>query len=145
MAIIPLISTDTVGPLGVKHLPRLWLKALLAAEGQLPEGYKDIRPGFDFMLLEGIRIDPEAARTFINENTPSYLEFEAWIRDQPGVDVSPENIAAVNKEIETRQKAPESRTKMLKTLGLPEDTPFGDSIMMNNLDDWREIHEQVTS
>ena len=145
MPIIPLISTDTVGPLGVKHLPRLWLKALLAAKGQLPEGYKDIRPGFDFMLLEGIKIDPEAARAFINENAPSYLEFEAWIREQPGADLSPENIAAVNEQIVTRQKAPETRAKMLRTLGLPEDTPFGDSIMMNNLDDWREIHEQVTS
>ncbi len=143
MPIIPLISSDTAGPLGLKHLPRLWLKALLAATGDLPPGYKDIRPGFDLMLLEGIKIDPEAARDFINTHRPSYLQFEAWLRQQPGADLTPENIAAVNQQIVTRQKAPESRAKMLAQLALPEDTPISDSIMLNNLDDWREIHEQV--
>lgn len=135
MPVIPLISPDTVGPLGVKHLPRLWLKALLAAKGQLPEGYKDIRPGFDFMLLEGIRIDPEAARAFINETLPSYLAFEAWVREQPGVDLSDENVAAVNEAIDSRQKAPESRARMLESLGLPTDSPISDSTLLNNLDD----------
>ena len=32
--IIPLISSGTEGPLGVKHLPRLWLKTLLSACGK---------------------------------------------------------------------------------------------------------------
>lgn len=144
MPVIPLISTDTAGPLGVKHLPRLWLKALLAATGDLPPGYKDIRPGFDFMVLEGLGIDPEAARAFINKHTPSYLDFEAWIREQPEADLSAANIATVNERIVAREKAPDSRARMIETLDLPEDTPITDSIMLNNLDDWHGIHEQVT-
>src|ERR1700753_2200331 len=63
--IIPVISSGTEGPLGVKHLPRLWLKTLLGAAGRLPKGYKDIRPGFDYMVLEGLGINPDSARDFI--------------------------------------------------------------------------------
>lgn len=31
-------------------------------------------------------------RTFIMQSRPSYLEFEAWVAAQEGVDLSPENI-----------------------------------------------------
>jgi len=144
MAIIPLISSGTEGPLGVKHLPRLWLKTLLKAAGELPEGYKDIRPGFDFMVLEGLKIDPDAARDFILERRPAYLEFEQWIREQEGVDVSAANLEALNQQIVDRQKSDSSRRTMLAENGLPDDSGISDSIMLNNLDDWRAIHGQVT-
>jgi hypothetical protein len=143
--IIPLISSGTEGPLGIKHLPRLWLKTLLSAVGRLPEGYKDIRPGFDYMVLEGLGIDPDAAREFIVSQRPSYLEFEAWIKSQPGVNVSAENIERVNQIVVTRKKGENSRNKILAENGLPEDSPIEDSIMLNNLDDWRLIHLQLTS
>jgi len=142
--IIPLISSGTEGPLSVKHLPRLWLKTLLSACGRLPEGYKDIRPGFDYMVLEGLGIDPESARQFIMTAKPSYLEFEKWIESQPGVDLSEQNIATVNRIVVERKKGPESRAKMLAKNGLPEDSSIKDSIMLNNLDDWRAIHYALT-
>ncbi len=143
--IIPLISSGTEGPLGVKHLPRLWVKTLLSAVGRLPEGYKDIRPGFDYVVLEGLGIDPEVARAFIVANRPSYLAFEGWVREQPGVDVSPENIAKINEAIVRGKKVPEARLQILRENGLPEDTPLEDGIMLNNLDDWRAVHEQITN
>ncbi|MGZ4964624.1 MAG: DUF5069 domain-containing protein, partial [Limisphaerales bacterium] len=37
--IVPLISSGVAGPLGVLHLPRLWLKASLEACGKLAPGY----------------------------------------------------------------------------------------------------------
>ena len=138
--IIPLISSGTEGPLGLKHLPRLWLKTLLSAWGRLPEGYKDIRPGFDYMVLEGLGVDPDAVREYIFNEKPTYLAFEAWVKAQPGADTSPENIARVNKIVVERPKAPASRSKMLAENGLPEDSPITDSIMMNNLDDWRSLY-----
>ncbi len=143
MPIIPLISSGTSGPLGVKHLPRLWLKTLLSAAGELPEGYKDIRPGFDFMVLEGLKIDPDSARDFIFKGRPTYLEFEQWIRQQEGVDVSPANLEALNQQIVERRKSDSSRRKMLAENGLPDDSDISDSIMLNNLDDWRAIHGQL--
>lgn len=141
--IIPLISSGTEGPLGVKHLPRLWLKTLLSAAGRLPAGYKDIRPGFDYMVLEGLGIDPDAARDFIFQKRPSYLAFERWIRDQPGVNVSPADISKINAIIVARVKAPEARREILRENGLPETTQIIDGIMLNNLDDWRLVHDQL--
>lgn len=142
--IVPLISSDTKGPLGVKHLPRLWLKTLLKARGRLPEGYYDIRPGFDYMVLEGLGIDPDRAREYIFDRLPDYLQFENWIRSQAGGDLSEENIARINRMIEEKQKAPDLRQAVLETLGLPLNFPAEDSVMINNLDDWHAFHRSVT-
>jgi hypothetical protein len=142
--IIPLISSGTAGPLGVKHLPRLCLKTLLSATGNLPEGYKDIRPGFDYMVLEGLGIDPDSAREFIIGNRPTYLAFEKWVRAQPNADISDANISKINDLLENKTKSSEARMNILKDSGLPEDSPIESSIMLNNLDDWQSIHAQVT-
>ena len=45
--IVPVLSSSVMGPLGVKHLPRLWLKILLHACGRLPDGYRHGVGGFD--------------------------------------------------------------------------------------------------
>jgi hypothetical protein len=142
--IIPLISSGTEGPLGLKHLPRLWLKTLLSASGRLPEGYKDIRPGFDYIVLEGLGINPDAAREYILKTKPTYLAFERWICEQPGADVSLENISRINQILVTRMKAPEARLEILSQNGLPEDSSIKDGIMINNLDDWKSVHDQLT-
>jgi len=55
--IIPLISSDTVGPLGIRHLPRLWLKTLLYALDRLADGYYHGNAGFDAALLRHFGID----------------------------------------------------------------------------------------
>jgi hypothetical protein len=109
----------------------------------LPEGYKDIRPGFDYIVLEGLGIDPDSAREFIFGKRPTYLAFEKWVREQPKVDVSEANIAKINAIIETKTKSPEARSEILKENGLPEDSPVESSMMLNNLDDWKSIHAQV--
>ena len=119
------------------------MKTLLSSVGELPPGYKDIRPGFDFMVLEGLKLDPDRVRDFILENRPTYLQFEDWIRTRDEADLSPENIARVNTIVVERKKAGESRKRMLEENGLSEECDITDSIMMNNLDDWREIHGAV--
>ena len=140
---VPLISSGTAGPLGVKHLPRLWLKTLLSATGNLPDGYKDIRPGFDYIVLEGLGVDPASAREFIVGSRPTYLSFEKWVCEQPNVDISPANISKINEAIESRTKSPEIRMRMLTENGLPENSPIESSMMLNNLDDWKAIHTQI--
>jgi hypothetical protein len=49
-SIVPLISSGVAGPLGVLHLPRLWLKASLEARGLLAPGYPGIGAGYDSMV-----------------------------------------------------------------------------------------------
>lgn len=141
--IIPLISSGTEGPLGVKHLPRLWIKTLLSGTGRLPEGYKDIRPGFDYIVLEGLGVSPDSARDFIFKNLPTYLHFEQWLREQPGVNISPENISRINESIAGKIKDPNARIRILRENGLPEETPLREDIMLNNLDDWKSVHDQI--
>ena len=51
--IVPLISSGIAGPLGVIHLPRLWLKVSLEACGKLADGYPGIGQGFRFTLGAG--------------------------------------------------------------------------------------------
>ena len=143
--IIPIISSGTEGSLGVKHLPRLWIKTLLSATGRLPDGYKDVRPGFDYLVLEGLGIEPDSARAYIFEHRPSYVSFEQWIAEQPGANLSPENIARINDLLVHRTKLPEARIQILKECGLPEDLPIENAIMLNNLDDWRAVFNHVTS
>ena len=95
------------------------------------------------MVLEGLNINPDEARDFLTGSLPSYLEFEKWIQSQPGVDLSPANIERVNQIVVERKKADGSRKKMLVALGLEDDGSIVDSMMLNNLDDWRAIHEQL--
>src|SRR5690606_38718827 len=97
--IVPLISSGTTGPLGILHLPRLWLKGLLGATGKLADGYKDIGPGYDHMVLQGLGIDPDKARAFIHEKKPTYLEFEEWVKNYPGAKLDKATIFRTNTAI----------------------------------------------
>ena len=96
------------------------------------------------MVLEGLGINPDSTREFIVGNRPNYLAFEKWVCEQSNVDVSAANISKINEAIETRTKSPEIRMKMLKELGLPQNSSVESSVMLNNLDDWKAIHDQVT-
>ena len=71
-------------------------------------------------MIEGLGINPDTAREFIFKNRPTYLAFEQWIREQPGVDISQENISKINELLVGRMKAPEARLQILKESGLPE-------------------------
>lgn len=141
--IVPIVSVDTCGPLGLKHLPRLWAKALLHAHGRLAPGYKPVMPGLDFIVLEGIGLAPEKVRDYIFGEKPTYLQFENWLSALPEADVSPENIARINQLLVERKKAPDMRAQILAENDLPLDSPWEDVIMLNNLEDWREFHEAL--
>ena len=82
--IVPLISSGTAGPLGVLHLPRLWLKASLGAAGKLHYDYPAIGAGYDQMVLDGIGIAKGDFESFIADAKPSYIELENWVLQQKG-------------------------------------------------------------
>ena len=52
--VVPLISSGVAGPLGVLHLPRLWLKLSLESVGKLAPGYPGAGKGYDQMVLDGV-------------------------------------------------------------------------------------------
>ena len=110
---VPLIGTAAKGPLGVVHLPRLWLKMLLASQGKLVEGYRAGNGGFDGALLKFLGIPSEDAVAFVAESQPTYLEFEAWVRDNAAADrLETEAIAQFNERITSFAKPEPGRTEM---------------------------------
>src|SRR5579863_3477301 len=78
--IVPLISSGVSGPLGVLHLPRLWLKASLEMRGKLAPGYPGAGKGYDQMVIEGLGLKRDAMLEFIKTTRPTYPQFEAWVK-----------------------------------------------------------------
>lgn len=138
---VPLISTRTKGPLGLAHLPRLWLKMRLAAKGKLAEGYRAGAGGFDGLLLDALGIDADAAVDFVGASQPGYLAFEAWVKDHAKPQsLTPEAIEQFNERILSFAKPEPGRSDMLETLGLPPSDKTWLGTDLNDLDDWHGFH-----
>ena len=77
---VPLISSGVAGPLGVLHLPRLWLKSSLEAQGKLATGYPGCGKGYDQMVVDGLGLKRDAVIAFVKSSKPTYPQFEAWVK-----------------------------------------------------------------
>ena len=138
---VPLISSGTAGPLGVLHLPRLWLKVSLEAAGKLAPGYPGIGQGYDMMVLNALGLKPDAVKKFIAERKPSYPQFEQWVKSQPGVKLDKGNIEQLNSSIRGYMHGDDTRKGILSASGIADDqSAFRDAVNLNNLDDWQEFH-----
>lgn len=141
---VPMISSGVAGPLGVLHLPRLWLKVSLEATGKIADGYPGIGAGYDSMVLSALNVNPEDVKKFISEEKPTYPQFEAWIKKQPGVKLDKATIHKLNLSIAGYIHADDTRQGILTANNLPDDgSVLPDAINLNNLDDWYEFHQAV--
>lgn len=143
MAIIPTISSDIAGPLGAIHLPRLWMKLLLSAKGQLPEGYAECGGGFDQMVLDGLSVDRDAAVAYVKGNAPTYAQFEAWVVEQRGGSIPASEIEASNAAIRGYNHDDETRGEILGEAGIADAGKILDAVSLNNLDDWSALHSSL--
>lgn len=140
--IVPLISSGIAGPLGVLHLPRLWLKVSLEVQGKLAPGYPGIGNGFDQMVIDALGLDNDALRVFIDEKHPTYPQFEEWVRAQTDVKLDAASIEALNASIRGYNHDDETRKTILTEAGIDDDENAPkDAISLNNLDDWAEFHD----
>ncbi|HEY5768366.1 MAG TPA: DUF5069 domain-containing protein [Terrimicrobium sp.] len=138
---VPLLSSGIAGPLGVLHLPRLWLKVSLDAQGKLAAGYPAIGKGFDQMVIDGLNLNRDALAAFIAEKHPTYTQFEQWIREQPGATIDKASIEKLNGAIRSYNHDDETRGAILGAAELNDDqTAPRDAVNLNNLDDWTEFH-----
>ncbi len=138
--IVPLISSGVAGPLGVLHLPRLWLKVSLNAAGQLADGYPEAGAGYDQMVIDGLGLDRDATLQYLHSEKPSYPQFEAWIKQQPGAKLDGASVQALNDAIIGYEHDDETRTSILGASGIADDGSIKDAVNLNNLDDWQEFH-----
>ena len=141
---VPLISSGLAGPLGILHLPRLWQKVSLEARGKLAPGYPGIGQGYDMMVIGALGLKADAVKSFITEQKPTYPQFEAWIKQQPGVNLTKGNIHKLNVSIAGYIHTPDVRKSILSANGIPDNgTVKPDAISLNDLDDWHEFHQAV--
>ena len=141
--IVPLISSGVAGPLGVLHLPRLWLKLSLEAKGKLAPGYPGAGKGFDQMVIDGLGLQRDAVINFVKQSHPTYPQFEAWVKKN-GTKLDAGSIDKLNKAIRGYNHDDETRKCVLNGNGLPDDAHAPkDAVNLNNLDDWKEFHEAV--
>jgi hypothetical protein len=141
--IVPLIGSAEVGPLGVLHLPRLWLKVSLDGKGALAEGYPAVGTGFDQMVLDGLGLKKDAVIDYITKNRPTYCQFEAWIKEQPAIRLDSASIKKLNESIRDYHHEEGTVISMLGENELPPDIGIRDAVTLNRLDDWKCFHEAV--
>jgi hypothetical protein len=139
--IIPLISSDTVGPLGIRHLPRLWLKTLLYALDRLADGYYHGNAGFDAALLRHFGIDEATLIEYVKAELPTYTQFEAWFV-KTAKKLDPATVHFHNEYIRTRQKTEQAAAEQRALIGI--DAPeLLHGITLNNLEDWKAFHDAI--
>lgn len=141
--IVPLISSGVAGPMGVLHLPRLWLKSSLEARGKLAAGYPGCGKGYDQMVIDGLGLHRDAVLDFIKTSKPTYCEFEAWVK-KTGTKTDKASIDHLNAAIKGYIHDDGTRKGILGANGLADDaSACKDAVNLNNLDDWKEFHEAV--
>lgn len=138
--IVPLISSGTAGPLGVLHLPRLWLKASLEAAGKLHSDYPGIGCGYDQMVLDGLGIAKSDFESFIASDKPSYVALEDWILQQKGGSLDQDAVDKLNAAISGYIHDDATRKEILAAAGREDDGTVKDAVNLNNLDDWAIFH-----
>ena len=96
------------------------------------------------MVITGLGLNADAVRKFITDSKPTYPQFEAWIRSQPGVNLSKGNIHKLNVSIAGYIHTDDVRKGILAANNLPDNgSVLPDAINLNNLDDWFEFHQAV--
>jgi hypothetical protein len=138
---IPAISTILTGPLGVYHLPRLWLKHRLHGVARLPEGYRHGAGGFDEMVADALGFDRDAFATYVETEQIDYLTAEAWVQ-RHATTLTPATVEALNAQIGSYKLRPERAALRREQLG-----PIADGLelgsALNDLDDWAGLHRQL--
>jgi hypothetical protein len=141
--VIPLISSGTAGPLGALHLPRLWSKLTLGSAGALADGYDFCGQGFDQMTIDGLGLDRDATIAYVRDNKPTYMEFERYVVEVNGGNLSRERIEKHNAAIRNYNHSDELASSMRNSSGV-KDNSIKDAVTLNSLEDLDELRKTAT-
>lgn len=140
--IVPLIGPTVAGPLGVKHLPRMWLKSVLSAAGLLWEGYFDNYRGFNQRVVDGLGLEPEPWFAFL-ATMPTYPQAEDYVRAH-ATSLNPASIAAINEHALHYLRPEEAAAVVRARVGI-DDPDFRISSRLIDVDDWDIIHRELVA
>jgi len=142
---VPTIGSKIAGPLGAVHLPRLWAKLLLSSRELLPDDYERCGDGFDAMTIQALGLDREKLISFVRTEQPTYMALEAWVlHETRGGALDAKKIEAHNRAILSYRHDDATARSMRASSGVT-DTSIGDAATLNSLDDFDQLHAQITS
>jgi hypothetical protein len=140
--VVPLISSDTAGPLGAIHLPRLWAKVTLSNAGMLADGYDECGSGFDQMTIDGLGLDRQKVIDYIKSRRPTYMQFEEWVVEQNGGSIPRDKIEKHNAAIRGYNHSDELGAQMRQSSGIKR-SDVKDAVRLNTIEDLDELHRQT--
>jgi len=142
--VVPLIATIDYGPLGICQLPRTWYKVLLKPRDLLHPDYPDMtQSGLDPRVLEAAGVEVEATLEFIRGDTPSYLEFEAWVLEQNGGELDSGPVDEWNDYVRNRVHNDQKQVDIRATIGREEDGDLSSAVVLNQLEDWHLAYRDL--
>ena len=139
----PAISTAATGPLGIMHLPRLWLKNLLFALDRLPPDYRNTTGTFDRMVFDALGIEADEMLAYFRTAKPDYLQFEAWVRAHAR-HLETAVVSGLNARYLAAEMSAGAAAVRRSELGI-EATGLRLGILLNDLDDWNALHRRLRS
>jgi hypothetical protein len=140
--IVPAVSTQCTGPLGLMHVPRFWMKATLHAAGALWDDWKSGPDSpLDMWFCAAIGLEAAKAIAHIKTDRPSYMAFETWLVANVA-QLGPAEIAATNATLKVRQKPEEVAARERALIGMTE-ANYRPSIELNDLVDWHQLHANL--
>ena len=142
--IVPTVGSGIAGPLGIVHLPRLWAKVLLSSRGLLPPGYDECGDGFDAMTISALGLDRAELTSFIRTEQPTYMAFETWVIHKSRNALDPAKIEAHNRAILGYLHGDSLAQTMRSDSGVV-DASMSDAVTLNALDDFDQLHANITS
>src|SRR5262249_58744937 len=134
-------SWGGAGQLGWWTIPGMWQKVSLEARGKLAAGYPGIGKGYDSMVCGALGLNADAVKKFIADSRPTYPQFEAWIKKQPGAKLDKASIYKHNVAIMGYIHDDSTRKGILGAGSIPDDgSVHPGAVDLNNLDDWMEFY-----
>jgi hypothetical protein len=95
------------------------------------------------MTLAALGLEEEAVRNYIEQNKPTYPQFEAWVKKN-AKSLTREAIEKHNAAVRGYNHDDETRKGILSACGIADGAAAPkDAVNLNNLDDWYEFHEAV--
>ena len=140
---IPLVSSLCYGPLGVCQLPRTWWKVLTRKAGLLDSEYPDFSGGLDRRVLEVLELDKETTLSYLRDEMPNYLQFEAWVLDRKGGSLNRDAVNEWNESVRTRiHSRPQKVEETYTDIGFGSDVTIDSAVILNSLQDWQLFHRR---
>ena len=134
---IPIISSGTVGPLGVAHLPRLWTKLTLGNAGMLPDGHDYCGQGFDQMTISDLGLERDKVIGFVKTSKPTYIQFEEWVKANGKTDA--DTIKKHNDAVHGYNHGDDTVKRIQGDIGL-KNSSVKDAVTLNILEDLHDLH-----